>query len=437
MPDYSDDDYRLGYFTAPDGKITLLKPLPKNDLLTLFDHHPGQMADLQSQQVELEIRQPPQPAQRSRQSQTSNGYIHLVAWSNCCLLRVLMTAWFRRYREIHGYNKGFYPDAGSLPLTSSKSPINSSNLEYPPVDNLDQFGNPRPLNSPKSPLNPLTPSGSLPLTSSKFPLNSFIPAWPNPILPCPVSPLNSLKSPLNSSNFTPAWLNPKLLDRLEAQLLDSLRSNIANIEEGHGRPATIEYLNFLGYTQASLKESKGDVHRLAQDGLLPRRPGSKLADLGIDLAAWHQALKKSVISRPAEDKGIYRNLQESKGIGESAPLNPPKSPLNSFNFDYPSASSLNTPKIPLNSSNSFSFGCQPNPPPNLPKNPLNSYNFGYAPVDNFDPSQLTYEMLIELINKTDWNLRQLVASLESKLDSDQKSYQLDRARIRAKIKENP
>lgn len=423
MPNYSDDDYRLGYFTAPDGKITLLKPLPKNDLLTLFDHHPDQMADLQSQQVELEIRQPPQPIQRSRQSQTPNGYIHLVAWSNCCLLRVLMTAWFRWYRGIHGYNKGFYRNLKDFtgPLNSSKSPLNS----LTPAGSL-------PLNSPKSPLNssnfspPLT---SPPLTSPKSPLNSFIPAS---------SPLNSPKSPLNSSNFIPAWLNPKLLDRLEAQLLDSLRSNIANIEEGHGRPATIEYLNFLGYTQASLKESKGDVQRLAQDGLLPRRPGSKLADLGIDLSAWHQALKKSVISRPAENKGIYRILKDFTGESpkflqnplnsSKVPLNPPKSPLNPL---APAGSfPLTSPKSPLNSSK---FDYPPASSLNTPKSPVNSFNFGCPPIDNFDPSQLTYEMLIELINKTDWNLRQLVFSLESKLDSDQKSYQIDRARIRAKV----
>lgn len=391
MPDYSDDDYRLGYFTAPDGKITLLKPLPKNDLLTLFDHHPDQMADLQSQQVELEIRRPPQPIQRSRQSQTSNGYIHLVAWSNCCLLRVLMTAWFRWYRGIHGYNKGFYRN--NPPLISSKLPINSSKGTY---GNLQEFMGtenrrsvfPDPLTSPKSPLN--SSNFTPPLNPPKSPLNSSISSGS--------LPLNSSKLPLNS--FIPAWLNPKLLDRLEAQLLDSLRSNIANIEEGHGRPATIEYLNFLGYTQASLKESKGDVQRLAQDGLLPRRPGSKLADLGIDLSAWHAALKKSLISRPAEDKGIYRILKDSTGESPKFLQNP-----------------LNSSKVPLNP----------------PKSPVNSFNFDCPPIDNFDPSQLTYEMLIELINKTDWNLRQLVFSLESKLDSDQKSYQIDRARIRAKV----
>lgn len=280
MPDYSNEDFSRGYSVSKNGIITLLHPLSPDTLSDLFDHHPSQMAALQVQQVKLEMESPVKPALRSHQSQAPNGYIFLVAWSNACLLRVLMTKWFKWYRGIYK-------------------------------------------------------------------------------------------------------INPKLLDRLEAQTLDALRSTIANIEEGFARPTTIEYLTFLGYTQASLIESKGDGQRMAQDGLLPRRPESKLADLGIDLADWHLALKKSIVS----SKRSYRTLKDSTGIT----------------------------------------------PPKFLQSPVNSFKFGYPPVDDFDPAKLTYEMLIELTNKTDWHLRQLVRSLEEKLNRDKQYYLVEQARLKGKI----
>ncbi|MFZ5366469.1 MAG: four helix bundle protein [Patescibacteria group bacterium] len=159
-------------------------------------------------------------------------------------------------------------------------------------------------------------------------------------------------------------IGPKLLDRLEGQLLDSLRSVVANIEEGFARATTGQYLDFLGYSQGSLKEAKGDFQRARQDGFLKSVPGTSLSGLGIDLRDWHEALKKSVISSskilqnpPESSKGNYRNLEEVRG---------------------------------------------------------EPFRFGYPPVDNLDPRNLTYEILIELINKTDWHLRRLVESLEKK-----------------------
>jgi len=70
---------------------------------------------------------------------------------------------------------------------------------------------------------------------------------------------------------------------------------------------------------------------------------------------------------------------------------------------------------------------------------------------------LTYEIFLEIINKTDWNLRQLVSSLaplevrcasasadafgvllltglERKLSGEQKFYKVEQARIREKFK---
>lgn len=184
---------------------------------------------------------------------------------------------------------------------------------------------------------------------------------------------------------------PKSEYRTKTQVDDAARSSVANIEEGFARPTTKEYLNFLGFSQASLVEVKGDVQRVRQDGLLPSRPGSSLGSLGIDLGDWHEALKTSVISRPSS-KGIYRTLEESRGKPE--------------------------PKIL--------------PGPFL-QPPLNSYKFLYEPVDNLDPHALTYEIFIELINKTDWHLRKLVVSLEDKLARDRKYYQVEQARIRGKL----
>lgn len=174
---------------------------------------------------------------------------------------------------------------------------------------------------------------------------------------------------------------PKREFRLKAQLDDALRSVVANIEEGFARPTTKEYLDFLGYSQGSLKEVKGDFQRAHQDGFLKSIPGSSLIRLGIDLKQWHEALKKSVISNkilqsPLKSlKGNYRNLQEIKG---------------------------------------------------------KEFKFGYPSVDGIRASDLTYEVFIELVNKTDWHIRLLVGSLEKKLNQDQKSYQIEQARLRQK-----
>ena len=209
----------------------------------------------------------------------------------------------------------------------------------------------------------------------------------------PESPLNSYKYPSKSSKGSYRKLEEvrgnrtssrkfgyKYIDRLEGQFLDSLRSTVSTIEEGFARPITSSYLDFLGYSQGSLKEAKGDVQRSRQDGLLKSIPNSSLKNLGIDLKDWHEALKKSVISRPPKSskpplkssKGTYRKLEE-------------------FSFKYPS-------------------------------------------VDNLDSAELTYEQFIELINKTEWHLRKLVESLEKKMDTDKKGYQVEQARIKRKAR---
>lgn len=173
---------------------------------------------------------------------------------------------------------------------------------------------------------------------------------------------------------------PKGLYRLKHQVDDAARSVVANIEEGYARPTTSEYLTFLGYSEASLIEVKGDIQRSRQDKILYSRPGSSLASLGVDLREWHSALRESMISHPPtkllqnplnSSKGFYRNVEE--------------------------------------------------------------FMFGYKPVDYLRPEHLTYEIFVELINKTSWHLRRLVISLEEKLATDQKYYQIEKARLRSNL----
>lgn len=176
---------------------------------------------------------------------------------------------------------------------------------------------------------------------------------------------------------------PKSLYRLKSQLDDACRSVVANIEEGYARQTTLEYINFLGYSRASLIEVKGDIQRSWQDGILDSAVGSSFSDLKINLVDWHESLKRTVVSPPNEIRGIYRNIRESKG----------------------------QPKI---------------------QNSVRSFKFHYKPVDNLKVVALTYEMFIELINKTDWNIRKLVESLEKKLNLNNKFYQVEKLRFSAK-----
>ncbi len=141
--------------------------------------------------------------------------------------------------------------------------------------------------------------------------------------------------------FTKGCL-PKSEYRLKAQLDDAARSVKRNIEEGWKRPTTKEYLTFLGYSQASLEEVKGDIRDAKTDGFLPSRPLTTLKDtLKIDL----------------------RVIKGTDVKGE----------------------------------------------PTEPNHPY------FLPLSTLNPFTLTYEVFIELINKTDWLLRKLVESLENKL----------------------
>jgi four helix bundle protein len=78
-------------------------------------------------------------------------------------------------------------------------------------------------------------------------------------------------------------LDPIKYRYLISQIESETRSIIANIREGYLRPSSTEYSTFLGFSHGSLEEFRGDVEDAKDDGLLPSRPGSTLASIGIEL----------------------------------------------------------------------------------------------------------------------------------------------------------
>lgn len=154
---------------------------------------------------------------------------------------------------------------------------------------------------------------------------------------------------------------PRSEYRLKAQMDDEARSVKRNIEEGWKRPTSSEYLQFLGYSQGSLEELRGDIRDCKTDGFLPSKPLPTLKDKGFNLRVRKGPFKGGAKGEPTEPGHPY-----------------------------------------------------------------------YQPLKTLDSKTLTYEKLMELANKTDYLLRRLVESLEKKLDSDKKGYQIEKARLRQK-----
>ena len=165
---------------------------------------------------------------------------------------------------------------------------------------------------------------------------------------------------------------PKSEYRRKSQLDDCLRSVVRNIEEGFKRSTTSEYCQFLGYSQGSLEEGKGDIKDLAQDRFLSSKPGSSLLSIGVNLKSFNTSLRSS-----------------------NHPLSSSKNPLEEFKGGYRRLEEL------------------------------------YPPLSRVRPQDLTIEIFLELINKTDYLLRILVQSLEVKLAKDQKYYQVEQAKLKA------
>jgi four helix bundle protein len=181
--------------------------------------------------------------------------------------------------------------------------------------------------------------------------------------------------------------------RMKAQLDDAARSAVANFEEGWKRSTTGEYLTFLGYTQGSLEEARGDVERLLQDGFVKSVRGSGLGGLGIDLKKWNEWVKDPKnASRLLEfelerDIGGYRNREEYRG--------------EDIKYDT--------------------------------RGGYRKSSGGFGTLGEIKGEGISYEILIELVNKTDYLLRKLVNSLENKMEEGQQGYKLDKARIRGKL----
>jgi len=87
---------------------------------------------------------------------------------------------------------------------------------------------------------------------------------------------------------------------------DASRSVQRNIEEGYKRPTTKEYLDFLGFSQGSLEEVKGDIRDCLRDGLM----GKELHDKFIEL------INKTDY--------LFRHLVEAleKKMAEEMPMSP-------------------------------------------------------------------------------------------------------------------
>ena len=58
----------------------------------------------------------------------------------------------------------------------------------------------------------------------------------------------------------------------------------------------------------------------------------------------------------------------------------------------------------------------------------------FQPLNTLNPKTLSYEIFMELINKTDYLLRVLVQSLEKKLKENKMGYRLDQERIKEKFR---
>lgn len=83
--------------------------------------------------------------------------------------------------------------------------------------------------------------------------------------PSPSSPVLSRTSPVISRNNR---INIGTIRRLRTQIDDAGRSMVSTFEEGWARPSTKEFLDFIGFSHASLIEIRGDIDRTQADGLL-------------------------------------------------------------------------------------------------------------------------------------------------------------------------
>ena len=199
---------------------------------------------------------------------------------------------------------------------------------------------------------------------------------------------------------------PKSEYRRKSQVDDASRSVVRNIEEGYKRATTGEYVRFISFSQGSLEEVKGDVREMTEDKFLKSKPGSSLLGLGINLGEFNQSLRKR--NGLGDIKGEAKGGVKGGGKGEvkgnygniKEPLKSSNSPLASPNLS--SKNPLISPSVPFKD---FTY---------------KSITVLYPPLSRVKANDLSYEIFMELINKTDWLLRKLVLSLETKMQVDKK-----------------
>lgn len=180
---------------------------------------------------------------------------------------------------------------------------------------------------------------------------------------------------------------PKAEYRRKAQLDDAARSTVRNIEEGYKRSNTSVYIEFISFSQGSLEEVKGDIRELTEDGFLPSKLGSSIQSLSLNLGEFNKALS------PLK----YQNIPLKEIIGGLQGNKKPEPESDSV-FLYRPITVL------------------------------------YSPLKKVLASDLTYEIFMELINKTDFLFRKLVESLERKLSEDKKYYKIEKSRIEETFK---
>lgn len=160
--------------------------------------------------------------------------------------------------------------------------------------------------------------------------------------------------------------------RKREQVESAVWGTVSTIEEGWARPSTKEYLDFLGFSQASLAEVRGGIERFGTKGYLKT--------------------------------GNYGNLRENKGVegtqrekGFSA-MREAGIPVPSRNFPYPPVNSRRNPS---------EYGKL--------RERLREYTGREMKAEN-----LTLEIFTELINKTDYLISRAVFGLQEKVIREEK-----------------
>ena len=158
-------------------------------------------------------------------------------------------------------------------------------------------------------------------------------------------------------------VNPGTIRRLRAQMEDAARSMVSTFEEGWGRPSTKEFLDFIGFSQASLVELRGDFERCMTDGLI--------------------------------QTGTYGRLREHTG----GPMGRVGIPTPSRDFPYPPVASRKFPE---------KYGKL--------REKLREFT-----GREIHAKDLTYELFIELANKTSHLFKRTVEGLWGKLSRDEQA----------------